>query len=114
MVKDLELYNYMKDVGILKYKRYKSFEVDYHNFSYPSMTKDQRRKFDIGDIYLNAAKCLDCGWFIRSKNRHNYVTCKCGKTMVDGGSWYCRRSGNNREDIIVYFDDVEVSNDKEL
>src|SRR5580692_10973819 len=80
--------------------------VDYHDFSYPSCSLEHRRKFDIGSIYINGAICKLCGWFIRSRNRHDFVTCKCGAVSVDGGSWYCKRSGRPEtyQNVIVLFD----------
>lgn len=50
-----------------------------------------RRKYSIGDIFENKARCLLCGDVIMSVNRHDYVTCKCGNLSVDGGSWYIKR-----------------------
>lgn len=65
--------------------------IDYHNFCNKDTPIDIRRKLSIGDIWINAAKCLICGETIRSKNRHDFVTCSCGNLSVDGGSWYIRR-----------------------
>ncbi len=42
----------------------------------------------------NRIKCLNCKDIIESVNRHDYVTCKCGKVSVDGGSDYFKRTGN--------------------
>lgn len=39
----------------------------------------------------NAARCLDCGDLLYSRNRHDYKTCTCGNLSVDGGSAYIRR-----------------------
>lgn len=70
--------------------------------------KELRRQMDIGDIWSNAAHCLDCGDTIRSRNRHDFVTCSCGNISVDGGSWYARRSVKGHyENLIEYFDDAE-------
>jgi hypothetical protein len=72
--------------------------TDYQEFTTKNTSKEQRRKLNIGDIWSNQAKCLKCGDIIRSKNRHDYVECKCGAIAVDGGSWYLRRTGKE-EDI---------------
>ena len=48
-------------------------------------------------ILCNKIKCKKCGDIIESKNRHDFVTCKCGSVAVDGGNSYLRRAGN-RED----------------
>ena len=42
-------------------------------------------------ILRNRAKCLRCGDIIESRNRHEFVTCKCGALSVDGGHDYIRR-----------------------
>lgn len=65
--------------------------ADYHDFTTIDMPVDKRRPLDVGDVWINAAKCLDCSETIRSKHRHDAVTCPCGNLMVDGGSWYCKR-----------------------
>ena len=102
-----ELQDYLEESGILKTKRYNTLLVDYHDFSYPAMPKEDREKFNLGPIYINGAKCLKCGWFIRSHNRHDYRKCKCKAIAVDGGSWYAKRSGKpeDMQNIIVEFED---------
>ncbi len=62
--------------------------TDYHDFSHPDTPKEKRNKLNIGDIYINGAECKICDYFIRSRNRHDMVTCKCGNVSVDGGSMY--------------------------
>ncbi len=68
--------------------------TDYHDFCYRGSTKEHCEKLGIGSIYLNAASCKSCGYFIRSRNRHDMVFCKCGKSAIDGGSWYVKVLGN--------------------
>jgi hypothetical protein len=70
--------------------------VDYIDFAPYDMKTSDRRKLDVGDIYINQVKhnVPECGWFIRSKNRHDYRTCKCGGLSIDGGSWYQRLVGD--------------------
>ncbi len=85
--------------------------VDYHDFSHPGTSKEKRTRLNIGDIYINGAECLECDYFIRSRNQHDYVTCKCGGVSVDGGSWYAKRSfkdSSKFKDVIVYYNDVET------
>ena len=86
---------------------------DYHDFTNIDTPKEERRKVNVGDIYINAAKCLKCEDEIRSKNRHDYVTCKCGNVSVDGGSWYCKRAfkTNEYENKIIEYKDVEDHED---
>lgn len=42
-------------------------------------------------IIKNAICCNICGDEIESKHVHNFVTCKCGASSVDGGQEYLRR-----------------------
>ena len=80
-------------------------KTDYLDFTYYEMPIKERRKFDVGDIYDNKVQCKLCNWIIRSKNRHDYVICKCGAIAVDGGSWYQKTVGNPENIIshIKYF-----------
>lgn len=85
-------------------------KTDYLNFVSKSSTKEQRKKFFIMDVYINAAVCLKCKDYIRSLHVHSFVTCSCGAVSVDGGSHYVRRSGNPEDyvDVVEYFADVEA------
>lgn len=90
--------------------------TDYQDFTVQSTPKKERRKLDIGDIWSNKIQCKKCKWFIRSKNRHNFVKCKCGAIFIDGGSWYSR-IGGNKEDYISYielYDDAKKISNKRL
>ncbi len=80
---------------------------DYHNFCTIDTPKEQRRKWRVGDIWINEATCEICGDTIRSHNLHDYVTCSCGNVAVDGGSWYAKRSFQTDKyvDNIVMFND---------
>jgi hypothetical protein len=82
---------------------------DYHLFTIPSTPKFAREKLGIGPIYSNAARCLQCGEVVRSRNRHDFRSCSCGTLTVDGGSWYAKRIGDKTkwEDMVVYFDDAK-------
>lgn len=42
-------------------------------------------------IKSNKVKCLECGSIIESKDRHDFVTCPCGASSVDGGKDYLKR-----------------------
>jgi len=81
---------------------------DYHDFSDKSTPKEERRRLNIGGIYVNAAICGVCDDYIRSRNRHDFVRCSCGNVAVDGGSWYARRvfKTTNFEDVVEYYDDA--------
>ena len=43
-------------------------------------------------IIKNSAMCLLCYEEIESKNRHDFVSCKCNNISVDGGKEYIKRS----------------------
>lgn len=49
-------------------------------------------------IVQNAVICNKCDDFIVSKNRHDFVECKCGNIFVDGGQEYLRRGGHGLTD----------------
>ena len=80
-----------------------------HYWEYGQQTKEERRKYNTGDILENAAKCLKCDDYIRSNNRHDYKTCACGAIAVDGGSWCAKRIGDldKVKNIIVMYDDAK-------
>jgi hypothetical protein len=86
--------------------------IDYHNFSNKDTPKKERERLCIGDIWINAAKCLNCGEFIRSTNKHDLKKCSCGNISVDGGSHYVKRSiidPHTFINIIEYFNDIEIN-----
>ena len=91
---------------------------DYQDFTNIDTPKEERRKLYVGDIYSNSAVCLKCGEVIRSKNRHDFVTCSCGNVSVDGGSWYVRRCYRDGEDSYreenVLYSDVKVDENGEI
>lgn len=75
--------------------RRKAFPItDYHDFLGPDSTKERCEYFNTGVYYINAAECGTCGYYVRSRNKHDMVSCKCGALAVDGGSHYLKRSGN--------------------
>lgn len=55
-------------------------------------------------IVCNKVQCLNCNDIIESRHRHDFVTCKCGNTSVDGGHDYLRRLGNTWKDLSVTTD----------
>lgn len=72
--------------------------VDYHDFVNINSSPEERKVYDIGNIYDNSVYCPKCADVIRSVNRRSYVTCKCWESFVDWWSWYCRK---NPESIFV-------------
>lgn len=93
--------------SVFENEAYIVLETDTLNYVTKSSTKEQRDKFNIGDIYINAAVCKKCGDYIRSKHRHDFVTCECGSVSVDGGSHYVRRVGSDYINVVEYFLDGE-------
>lgn len=56
-------------------------------------------------IVSNRVQCLDCNDVIESRYRHDFQTCSCGATSVDGGKDYQRILGNSWKDLSVTTDD---------
>lgn len=79
--------------------------VDYTDFTTIDTPAKERAKLDVGDIYMNVAKHEPCGWIIRSRNRHDYRSCKCGGVSINGGSWYHKLVGDidHTTSHIVYY-----------
>ena len=42
----------------------------------------------------NQWKCLYCDDIIESKHQHHFISCKCGKMSIDGGTEYIRLVGD--------------------
>jgi hypothetical protein len=51
-------------------------------------------------ILRNIAECRLCGDVIESKNRHDFIGCKCGEIFTDGGTAYIRRGANDFANVI--------------
>ena len=45
-------------------------------------------------LIKNAFKCLYCNNIIESKHQHHFISCKCGKMSIDGGTLYIRLVGD--------------------
>lgn len=45
-------------------------------------------------LIKNKWKCLYCNDIIESKHQHHFISCKCGKTSIDGGTSYIRLVGD--------------------
>lgn len=80
---------------------------DYHDFTTQDTPEKERRRLDVGDMWINAVKCLACGDVIRSRNRHDFIWCSCNNVAVDGGSWYCKRAGGEKgyEELLELYTD---------
>ena len=83
-------------------------KTNFKDYVTRTATKEQRKKFSIGDIFINGAVCKKCGDFIESVNVHDYNCCSCGAVCVDGGSWYIKRMGEdcNYINVIQKFYDI--------
>lgn len=51
-------------------------------------------------VVRNRCKCRLCGDVIESKERHEFVRCRCGEIFTDGGTDYIRRGANDLNNII--------------
>lgn len=91
------------------YDRFKSSDpLDYQLLVNKDTPKEVRRKMDIWDTRNNSIMCNKCGDIIRSKNRHDFVWCKCKNCAVDWGSWYWRFIGDdwtNLSESFTFIDD---------
>lgn len=90
--------------------------TDYHDFTTKDMPQKQRRKLGVGDWWMNSAQCTECQRVMISRNRHDFVTCVCGKLSIDGGSWYLRRVGEASvcKDLSVKYDEVRDDEEEAL
>ena len=48
-------------------------------------------------IIINTIQCKLCGEIIESTDRHQYVSCRCGTSAVDGGHDYLRRCSKDKD-----------------
>lgn len=79
---------------------------DYTDFCPYNTSVEDRRKLNVGDIFMNQIRCKKCNWVIRSKNKHDMQTCPCGSVSIDGGSHYTKiscKTGAEYEDHIVLY-----------
>ncbi len=47
--------------------------------------------------------CTHCGTFIYSRAGHDFISCTCGKSSIDGGFGYVRVVGNEEDYALVNF-----------
>ena len=45
-------------------------------------------------LIKNKWKCLYCNDIIESKHQYHFISCKCGKSSIDGGTEYIRLVGD--------------------
>lgn len=69
------------------------------------MTEEELNKYR----YVTGIECLECKDQLVSRNRHDAVTCRCGKCMVDGGRSYLRYEGPVRFIYVDLLRGVETS-----
>lgn len=71
---------------------------------------EERRKYGVGDIFENSARCKKCGDYIRSNSKRDFKKCKCENVSVDGGSWNAHRmykDSKKAKSVIIYYKDVK-------
>ena len=68
------------------------------------MNKSYKLSYPI--IARNSIKCLNCNTEIVSNSQHDYVTCNCKKSFVDGGRAYLRFGG-----VLEYIKDTSIVSD---
>lgn len=104
-----DIRNWLKKYG-------KDRTEDYIDFAPYDMPTAERRKVGVGNIFINQVRHTTCGWYIRSRNRHDYVTCICGGLSIDGGSWYTTLGGDidNAENHVVWYERTEDDAEDEL
>lgn len=59
-------------------------------------------------IVLNRGICKSCGDHLISHHRHDYVSCSCGKSFLDGGTDYVRAGGNIETNTVYDDDDFKI------
>ena len=52
-------------------------------------------------------KCNSCGDIIESTHTHEFVSCKCGRCFVDGGTDYLRRGFTDTKEDFTELSVVE-------
>ena len=71
--------------------------------------KEIHNNMETKRLILNSIQCKHCLDIITSHSVHNYVTCKCGKVSIDGGSEYQHISFTSKLDfknLAVYSTDT--------
>jgi len=53
-------------------------------------------------IVINMAECSACRQVLISTHVHDFRTCQCGKTAVDGGREYLKRMGSEWTELSVH------------
>lgn len=53
-------------------------------------------------ILQNSGTCAECGSEMVSLFTHDFVSCKCGASFVDGGQSYLRRGGKVIDTSIIH------------
>lgn len=59
-------------------------------------------------VALNTGYCGECGDIMTSHHRHDFVTCKCGASSLDGGTDYVKLSGSAITTTVYTDDDFEI------
>lgn len=59
-------------------------------------------------VVLNKGYCPKCKDQLVSHHRHDYVTCRCGASSLDGGTEYIRWLGDTITEPVYSDDDFEL------
>jgi hypothetical protein len=71
---------------------------------------------------VSRGQCVLCGDIMESKHRHDFVTCKCGKSWLDGGDVYWRgtmttvmidEKSYTGEEFLAHLDELGKESDSE-
>lgn len=71
---------------------------------------------------MSKAICMKCEGFMESKDRHDFVRCKCGASFLDGGDDYFRAGGYTAgvpdyimtaDEFFEYLDELEKEYEQE-
>ena len=89
------------------------------NTKYPRGVEEKLMKKllnEINEVIIVASKrvCTICGDEMWSKERHDYVTCKCGACSLDGGLAYTHWGGPSVDASVYSDDDFSIIRQNEL
>lgn len=82
---------------MLLYNRYEPHEDKFRLY----VSGIDEDKIQDKDRYRSALRCEHCGETIYSAYRHDYRTCECGDTFIDGGSEYARWGGGDGKSYTI-------------
>jgi len=60
-------------------------------------TLDKKNKVDEWSLVHGGLQCLKCEEIVVSLDRHDFRSCGCGATFIDGGRAYMRYGGDPKK-----------------